>query len=291
MKNFLTIGSVLLLFTSCGCETKTDPQNYITYQNIVILSDMSSRIDNKESKDLEEINKLVLHFKNDCVKPGEKIGDRSSIYFSTFPKKIVASIDLDDIKNTAEKQRFVNSTEEYKNNGLVQKIEDFKREIISTYSTTRNEGLDLISILCDKIDNDPVIKKDTYLSDGIDTTFIKYDNHIYIFTDGYLEYKGKNKEFYFGNEEIKKVRKFCNDRKIDIAKALETNSSLCLPAIKSNKNKHITLHVVETHERDKNDNFQTYKYAKGLRDNEILEAVWRKWAKESGFKDLEWRKY
>jgi hypothetical protein len=37
--------------------------------------------------------------------------------------------------------------------------------------------------------------------------------------------------------------------------------------------------------------FMTYKFPKGLRDNEILEGVWQKWAKESGFKTFEWKKY
>jgi hypothetical protein len=53
----------------------------------------------------------------------------------------------------------------------------------------------------------------------------------------------------------------------------------------------IYLHVWETHERDKNIVSQTYKYPIGLRDNEILQAVWKKWAQESGFKGFEWKKY
>ena len=60
---------------------------------------------------------------------------------------------------------------------------------------------------------------------------------------------------------------------------------------KNKKNQLVKLHIFETHERDKNDKLQTYKYPIGQRDNEILEAVWRKWATESGFKSLEWKKY
>jgi hypothetical protein len=48
---------------------------------------------------------------------------------------------------------------------------------------------------------------------------------------------------------------------------------------------------METHERDKDDIEQRYKNPIGMRDNEILEAVWRKWAKESGFKNIKWKKY
>jgi hypothetical protein len=290
VKKNLTIWSVFLLLVSCVPE----PQNKnFTYQNIVILSDLSSRIVNKQPKDIDEIHKIVQFFKNECVKPGEKIGDKSCISFSVFSDKVAASIDLQKIKNLGEKQRFINSTKEYKNSGLAQKIDDFEQKVKSEYSNTRNQGLDLISILIEKIENEPIIKKDTLLPNTIDTTFVKYDNHIYIFTDGYLEYlnKNANSQFYFGSSEIDKIRQFCKANNLDIINALETNSSLCLPLNKSNKNKYINLHILETKERDKNDKLQTYKYPKGQRDNEILEAVWRKWAKESGFKSFEWKKY
>jgi len=290
MKNILGFFWVTLILTSCGAESEN---KYLTYQNIVILSDMSSRMDNKPPKDLDETHKIVQFFKNECVKPGEKIGDKSSICFSSFSDKVIASIDINKIKKLGEKQRFINSTGEYKNSGLEQKIVDFEQKIKNAYSNTRNNGLDLISSLIEKIENEPIVKKDTYLTDGIDTTFLKFDNHIYIFTDGYLEYLNKNvnKQFYFGSSEIDKVRQFCKSNNVDITKALEINNSLCLPVSKSNKNQYINLHILETHERDKNDKLQTYKYPTGQRDNEILEAVWRKWARESGFKSLEWKKY
>jgi uncharacterized protein YcfL len=290
MKKALIICLTIFLFASCGSESQN---KYLKYQNIIIFSDMSSRIDNKPPKDIEEIHKIVQFFKNECVKPGKKIADKSSISFSPFSDKIIATIDIDKIKNLGEKQRFINSTGEYKNNGFKHKIDDFEQKIKIAYALTRNNGLDLISILIEKIKNNPIVKKDTYLTDGIDTTYLKYDNHVYVFTDGYLEYinKNGNTQFYFGKSEINKVRQFCKSNNVDIKKALEMNRSICLPVININKNKYINLHVLETHERDKNDKLQTYDYPMGQRDNEILEAVWRKWAKESGFKSFDWKKY
>ena len=77
MKNFLAVSSVIVLFSSCGptsCGPK--PQNkHLTYQNIIVLSDMSSRLDNRPQKDIDEILKIVQYFKTECVKPGEKIED------------------------------------------------------------------------------------------------------------------------------------------------------------------------------------------------------------------------
>ncbi|MBT1705155.1 hypothetical protein [Chryseosolibacter indicus] len=289
MKNIFTVCSIVILVT-CGPA----PENKnLSYKNIVILSDMSSRINNTPPKDIDEIHKILEYFKNECVKPGEKIGDKSSISFSAFSEKNSTSIDINQIKNLGEKQRFINSTGEYKNSGLIQRIEDFEKSVRKVYATTKNPGLDLISVLIEKIENEPTIKQNTFVTDGVDTTFINYENDIYIFTDGYLEYLNKsgNNQFYFGIPEIEKIRQFCKINSVDISTALDMNSSLSLQTIKSKKNKHINLHILETHERDFDTKNQTYKYPKGLRDNEILEAVWRKWAKESGFNNFEWKKY
>jgi hypothetical protein len=290
MKNILIFCSATLLLSSC----RTESQNkHLTYQNIVILSDLSSRIDNKPPKDTGEIHKIVQYFKDECVKPGEKIGDKSSIYFSSFSDKIIATIDIDKIKDLGEKQQFINSTGKFHNNGLNHQIDEFELKVNSAYAKIRNKGLDLISILIEKIENEPIVKNDTYLTDGVDTTYLNYDNHIYIFTDGYLEYlnKNTNNQFYFGSPEIDKIRQYCIVNNVKISTALNTNRSLCLTPIKNKKNQFINLHILETHERDKNDKLQTYKYPVGQRDNEILEAVWRKWATESGFRSFEWKKY
>lgn len=290
MKKMCCLFLGLIFLFSCGSDPETKE---LTYQNIMILSDMSSRLINKPNKDKEEIDKILSYFIKECVKPGEKIGDKSSIYFSSFSDKMLASVDIGNIKNIGEKQRFINSTGEYRTKGLTYKVKEFKKNVELAYATVRNPGIDLISVLSDKIENDGFVKENTFLTDGIDTTFVNYDNHIYIFTDGYLEYlnKNENSQFYFGANEIKQIRNYCNTKKVTIKKALELNRSFSIPPVKEEKNKTINLHVYETHERDKNEKLQTYNFEKGVRDNEILEAVWRKWAKESGFKSFEWKKY
>ena len=290
MKKIITSCLTILFFASCEGELQN---KHLTYKNIIILSDMSSRLDNRPGKDINEIFNIVQYFKTECVKPGEKIGDKSCISFSTFSEKTAATIDISKIKNLGEKQRFINSTAEYKNNGLNQQIIKFNNTVKDVYAKTRNEGLDLISLLIEKISNENIIKVDAFLTDWVDTTFLNYENHIYIFTDGYLEYRDKNEnnQFYFSDPEIEEVRKYCINNKVDIIKALELNSTLCLPPYQNKFNKYITLHVLETHERDKIVKKNKYKHPTGQRDNEILEAVWRKWAKDSGFIDLTWGKY
>ena len=292
LRNLKIICCLSFFMTSCIVET--DPKiTYLEYKNIHILSDMSSRLDNKPSKDINEIRRIVQFFKNECVKPGKKIADRSSLSFSGFSGDLVASIDLEKIKELSDKQQFINSTGRYQNAGLDKQIDLFEQRTRNFYALTRNQGLDLISVLIDKIQNELTIKESKQLTNGVDTTYVLYDNHIYIFTDGYLEYfnKENNNQFYFGAPEIEKVRNACISKNMDIQNVLKTYNNLCLPVNKSNKNQYVNLHVMETHERDKDDKFQIYRNPRGLRDNEILEAVWRKWATESGFKSFEWKKY
>lgn len=239
MNNLLFYFAVIILLISC---TGSEIQNkYLTYQNIVIISDLSSRIENKPQKDTTEIKKLIEFFKNDCVKPGEKIGDNSSIHFSSFSNSSIASIDLGKIKYLGEKQQFINSTGKYEKNGFDFQLKDFERKVQDAYQNIRNNGLDLISLLAEKIENEPIVKTDTYLTEGLDTTFISYENNFYIFTDGYLEYLNKNinNEFYFGKSEIDKVRQFCLSNNTDINQALQNNRELGLPPIKSKKAKFI----------------------------------------------------
>lgn len=300
MRKYAVFITAIFCLQSCLPESVNKS---LTYQNIIILSDLSDRIEptingilpNQQypPKDIEEIQIILKFFKDECVKPGEKIGDKSSISFSTFSTEPVASIDIDKIKDLGAKQQFINSTGKYQNNGLSYEIEIFNQKVQEAYNTIRNEGLDLLSIMIDKVENKNFIKDNKVLTNGIDTTFISYENHIYIFTDGYLEYKGKNtnSQFYFGKNEIDKIRKYCKEQNVDIKTALDNNKSFCLPPVTNNRNHLVNLHILETHERDKDTKLQKYTNPKGLRDNEILEEVWRRWAHESGFKSFEWKKY
>jgi len=261
----------------------------ISYKNVIILSDLSSRMQNQTNKDFSGIDIILNDFRNNSVKPGVKIGDRSSVFFSTFNDGIKASIDLDDDMSLGDKQAFINSKGKFISSGFDFKLVEFKK-IVKKYIKRKNLGLDLISILNEKIKKEFLIKSRKIVI-GNPKTIRNFYNHIYIFTDGYLEFQSKNADtkFYFGSQQIAKVRSYCVRNNVDIIKALKINNSLCLPPIKNDKNKLISLHVWETHERDKNVIAQTYKYPIGLRDNEILECVWRKWAFESGFANFEWK--
>ncbi|RFZ92866.1 hypothetical protein D0C36_15865 [Mucilaginibacter conchicola] len=267
-----------------------------TYQNIIILADLSSRTKSAKfpQKDTAVIRQLVSYFKNDCVMPGKKIGDNSSISFSPFSLPEGRTIDLESFRDLGDKQRFINSKGKYKNAGLQRKLDDLEGFARMQYKTVSNPGMDLISLLIERIEGGGLIKKDHSVTIGDEITRTHFSNHIYILTDGYLEFKfagNPSNEYYFGVPQIEKLRKFCVAKGLTPGKALEANSSLGLKGYASTYNRLIDLHVLETAERDKDLIYLTYSHPKGLRDNEILEAVWRKWAKDSGFRSLEWKKY
>ncbi len=287
------IGAVFLLQS---CKMPKPKNEYLTYQNIVILSDMSGRLSNPNfpHKDLKEIHNIVQKFKEEDVKIGEKIGDKSCIYFSAFSDKNFIKIDLSEIKNLGEKQSYINSTENYNNNGLKEDLEKFEEKVAQKYDSIRDRiGLDLLSVLLEKIENGNIIKKDENISNGIDTTFIHYENHIYIFTDGYLEYAlaNPNNQFRFGLPQIRRLRNYSINNDLTIEETLITNAQLGLPSEKRKNHKNIDIHIVETLERDFNPQNSTYINRIGFRDNEILKEVWKKWIIESGFKGFEWKKY
>ena len=265
-------------------------QKSITYKNIIILSDLSDRLEKKPNKDIEEIKTITDEFYK-FVNPRVKIGDKSCLLFTTFSEKEIKKIDLSSIVKTTDRQHFINSTGACKGKGFKEALMDLHVKIKATYNDTKKRnkgGLDLISLLVDKIENESILKPDQ-----AGHFPIYYDHHIYIFTDGYLEYtlKNSNNQFRFGNKEIEKLRKYCTQKNISIQQALKEMPSLGLPAVKRANHKRVSLHIMETHSHDKDDGTLSYKNPIGKRDNEILKAVWSKWAIESGFKAIEWNTY
>lgn len=292
MKSLFTLFGISLLLNSCLPESNN---KHLSYKNIIILSDMSDRILDKNfpQKDLIEIHKIITFFENECVKPGEKIGDKSSICFSPLSENDIISVDIDKVKDLGDKQSYINSTGKYKNRGLKKDLLEFEKSIAEKYMNINDKGLDLLSILLEKVKNDNIIKTDRIITNGIDSTFIHYENDIYIFTDGYLEYslQTNNHQFRFGPTKIDQLRKYCINNNVSVEKALNENPKLGLQPFKNQLSKNIQIYVVETFERGFNKKTQNYDYEVGFRDNEILKMVWDKWIIESGFKKPIWRTY
>jgi len=300
---FLFTGLILFL-SSCKTEIETE-KNSVKYDNIIIFSDMSNRLDKSiylPPNDTILINKIADFFVSSCVQPGVKLNDRSSISFSFLNPvsyKIKKSkIDLEEefpkSKDKGKKQAYVNSTCKPKN--LKKDIKLFKNSIKNVYKNyqkfNNKYGLDVINIINEKINNSNIIKQKSMILGENDTTTINYENHLIIFTDGYLEYNTIKAESsrYYGIDKINKVRNFCKLNYCTPEVAISKFQQPKLPKSFSKINRYVSIYILETNDRNFDKNTGSNKYESGLTDNDILKAVWKFWAKESGFKKFVWQK-
>ncbi len=288
----LTIVLSLATLASCNLEVPNEEPNVIDYNNIMIYSDLSSRMNNNPN-DTSIINQIVDFFVTDCVKPGIKVNDRSSISFSRANHQrsncSTAKIDIGHFKNLEEKQKFVNNKST--NGSLNSAIMEFKNSVRCNYLERDKGGLDLLSLIYQEVNSGNHIKKPDFILNERDTTTLYYHNHLFIFTDGYLEYAAasSSKDFYYGAPQIEALRKFCKTNKVDPEKAIRDNPQFKIRPLISENNKYVNLYIMETDERGFDIVRGTLKNTGDLSDNNILKLVWKVWAEESEFKSFEWK--
>lgn len=292
MNRLLIFLIAAVLISGCAVIPDESESETLTYDNIAIYSDLSNRL-NKSPNDTAVINQLVTFFVTDCVKPGVKVNDRSSISFSRVnaykSKCPVAKIDIGDIKSLEEKQLFVNNKSKAKN--LSEVITDFKSQVNCNYRERDIGGLDILSLIYNEVNSGINVKKPAFIIGENDTTEIKYVNHLFIFTDGYLEYSKEagNTDFYFSQPQIEKVRAFCRANKVSPEDAIKNNINFKLRPLKSENNKYINLYIMETYDRGLNPEKGTILNTGDLSDNNILKTVWQNWALESGYNRFIWK--
>lgn len=292
MKLLIKIYSILCLTAIYGCNIPKEESVVLYYDNIMIYSDLSNRLDNTPN-DTMVIYQIANYFITDCVKPGIKVNDRSSINFSRvnmFNSKCSTSkIDIGEIISLEEKQKYVND-KIYPTN-LSNDIKKFKETVACNYLGRDNDGLDILSLLYSEINSGNHIKSSTFLYGENDTTKIIFYNHLFLFTDGYLEYNIKtgNSDFYFGQSQIENIRQYCKLNKVSPEFAIKNNLKFKIRPLISDNNKFVNLYLMETYDRGLNELKGTLKNTGDLSDNNILKLVWKTWANESGFRVFVWK--
>lgn len=275
-----------------GCNMPKEEPVVLEYDNIMIYTDLSNRLD-KVPNDTMVINQLANFFVTECIRPGIKVNDRSSISFSRvnmFKSNCsTAKIDIGEIVSLEEKQLYVN--DKAKKNNISNDIKKFKETISCNYLEKDLGGLDILSLLYNEMNSGNHIKKPTFINGENDTTRIIFHNHLFLFTDGYLEYNTKTggSDFYFGQPQIAKVREYCRLNKVAPDEAIKNNTEFKLRPLKSENNKYVNLYVMETYDRGLNEQKGTLSNTGDLSDNNILKIVWQTWANESGFKTFVWK--
>lgn len=275
-----------------GCNLPKEEEVILEYDNIMIYTDLSDRLE-KAPNDTMVINQITDYFVTDCVRPGIKVNDRSSISFSRvnmFKSNCsTAKIDIGEIISLEEKQLYVNDSAKIDN--LSSDIREFKETIACNYLEKDVGGLDILSLLYYEMNSGNHIKRPTFIYGENDTTKIIFYNHLFLFTDGYLEYNTitGGSDFYFGQLKIEKVRQYCRSNKIAPDVAIKNNPEFRIRPLKSENNKYVNLYIMETYDRGLNMQKGTLKNTGDLSDNNILMIVWQDWAIESGFKSFVWK--
>ena len=260
----------------------------LEYHNIMIYADLSNRLD-KDPNDSTIIEQLIAYFEKECVKPKTKINDRSSIYFSRLnhyesncrPHKI----DIEAREKLEEKQKFVNKE-------LRTELNKLRATVACNYMERDSGGLDLVMLIYNELRNGLHIKTDKIIIGEYDTTAHKYYNHLFILTDGYLEFSNRDvsQDYHFSSSQIGRIRRRCIRENISPAQAIMTDSSFRIKALPPNENIGlVNLYILETDDRSFDPNSGTYQYSLELSDNEILRHVWQKWAEDSGFRSFTWK--
>lgn len=295
IKNISILFSVLcILQFGCDCDKwfKREETTRLNYENIAIYSDLSNRM-SKNPNDKVVIDQIKKYFVDDCVKPGKKLNDRSSLSFSRmnfFNSQCGTSkIDIEAVGGLEEKSRFVNN----KGQGptLKKALAEFTEGVNCSYLETDLVGLDILSLLYNEVNSGIPIKFSKSVFDGSDSTIFAFRNHIFIFTDGYLEFSKEsgNLSLYFGRPEIDKVRALCAQKGQSPLEVLSSCPNLRLMPLKSENNSLVNLYVLETGDRGLLEEAGTLEYSGDLSDNNILQTAWKLWAIESGFRQFSWK--
>lgn len=284
--------NAICVLAICGCKMPKEDPVVLEYDNLMIYTDLSNRLE-KAPNDTMVINQIISYFISECVRPGIKVNDRSSISFSrvnAFKSSCsTAKIDIGEIKSLEEKQLYVN--DKSKVNNLSWDIEKFKYNVACNYREKDEGGLDILSLLYNEINTGNSIKKPTFINGENDTSEIIYFNHLILFTDGYLEYNTRtgNSDFYYDQIKIENVRQYCKANNLAPEEAFKNAPKFKLRPLKSENNKYVNLYVMETYDRGLNEKKGTLKNTGDLSDNNILKTVWEIWAKESGFRNFVWK--
>jgi hypothetical protein len=260
----------------------------LEYHNIMIYADLSNRLD-KTPNDSAIIEQLISYFEKECVKPKTKINDRSSLYFSRLNHYESScrsyKIDVESKDKLEEKQKFVNRE-------LGAELDKFRNAVQCNYMERDSGGLDLVMLIYNEIKNGLHLKKDRVQLGEYDTISYKYYNHIFILTDGYLEFSNKDvsQDYQFSSSQIGRIRRRCIRENISPQEAIMTDSAFRIKPLPPNDNIGlVNLYIMETDDRSFDPRSGTYQYSLELSDNEILRQVWQRWAEESGFRSFTWR--
>lgn len=258
--NIILLASVLLLFTSCGCEEVKIEKQPVNY---VVLLDLSDRILAPEQldKDFALIETTFKSFEKQA-RQNLVISSKDRFSIKIIPQKN-SPLNVNHYEDLL--QLYLDETEvAIKNKSLVslsktlpKTLENLKKEAL--YGTTSNKyfGVDIWAYLHDN---------------GLGLSKSGYENKIIILTDGYFDFESQAHVIQDKNQYTS--TRFLNDLTTSNWKLISESQQYGLLPIQLDKNtKWIVAGI-------------SGKKATDILQTEKITYFWEKWLKQSGVKRI-----
>lgn len=258
--NIILLASILLLFTSCGCEEVKEEKQPVNY---VVLLDLSDRILAPEQldKDFALIETTFKSFEKQA-RQNLVISSKDRFSIKIIPQKN-SPLNVNHFEDLL--QLYLDETEvAIKNKSLVslsktlpKTLENLKKEAL--YGTTSNKyfGVDIWAYLHDN---------------GMGLSKSGYENKIIILTDGYFDFESQAHVIQDKNQYTS--TRFLNDLTTSNWKLISESQQYGLLPIQLDKNtKWIVAGI-------------SGKKATDILQTEKITYFWEKWLKQSGVKHI-----
>ena len=277
---FCLILFTTLIMSQCSKCTTQHKKFVINHSNIIIFRDFSTRDSPRDTGELKTI--FMKHFYEGSVKPKIKINDESCIQYIELPdNEVKFKKDISTIKELKLKQYYILND---LSNDLTKSLTEIHYNFsIKNMTNSKKYGFDLISLMLFNLGHQESLKKDSkpiIAIDG-DTLIKKYKNHIYVLSDGFLEFEKDNgpNEYRLNEERIDLIRTEAEKAKLKPYTFLTQHPEFCLKPTDEFIDYDIDFHLIGIETREKNNGHYIHK--DGYRDYQIIAAVWKKWAEDS----------
>lgn len=303
----LTLNSCNSSDTNTG-DSKEQQAKGITNYNIVIVPDLSNRVDmNIHPKPIEDkvIIQSTLGLINDILHAGPRETEQRDAYSVSFINQGVirmydinqSHLSIDFAKFPSQSQRidFIKGRKDFKENGLESAVNNFQNECERFYgkATLKTDGADLWSFFQSGIDESHVKRDDKPFPYNGQLFQNQYRNILVLLTDGYIECglspnasqgASKNQAYDLGQSRIKAFRRaYKASGSNNMKEFFIQNGYGIVPA----NNKHLEdleVIVLEMYDRSLSESGNATVHPT---DAEIMELFWTDWLTKSGVERFE----
>lgn len=297
MKSVRTnFGLSVLIMLLGSCAELEEETIRTTHFNIHIVPDLSNRVDNKLTRSNSSHDTIIINDLVDLYLP--KIYPyRRAIYQKDMIRltrinmrnqiKGLNELSLKSFDNNQkERIQYVKDTV----GGLTNDLKRFKKNIAKVYEQRKDKSLNWSGDIFNFMQNSLTelnTERDSVVNKVDDAVYIeKFKNIVFLFTDGYIEYgdfakaTAKNSHYHLGTKLVGEIRAKCLADNLSPSEVLQ-KYDIKLEPVKNPLLRYYDFVVLELDDRSLN---AAGSALKRPTDQEIIQALWARWLKESGVK-------